>query len=157
MAFLSGSGGIVVDRKYVDIATVVSCGSIPADNSKPQISEGTEVGNVIISPKSTTNRLRITFSVFGTTSTGSGPHTIAVFQDSIADALAAKGFGAGDASLTNGATLVYEYCPATTSAVTISARAGSATGAFKVNGNSGGTAYYGGVGFSSLVVEELKA
>ena len=156
-AYVDANGGTLVQRKYAEIGTVVSCSTIPADNSIPQISEGTEVLSVSITPASITNRLRITFSTFGDVSSGSGPHTVAVFKDSTANALCAKGFARGDASVMNGVTLTYEFVPATTSAVTISARAGSNSGTLNINGNSAGTAFYGGVGFSTLVVEELRA
>jgi hypothetical protein len=156
-AYVDANGGTLVQRKYAEIGTVVSCSTIPADNSIPQISEGTEVLSLSITPASVTNRLRITFSTFGDVSSGSGPHTVAIFKDSTANALCAKGFARGDASVMNGVTLTYEFVPATTSAVTISARAGSNSGTLHINGNSAGTAFYGGVGFSTLVVEELRA
>lgn len=154
---LNAAGGGVVQRKYAQIGTVVSCGTIPADNTIPQISEGTEVLSLSITPTSATNRLRISFSAFGDASSGTGINTLAVFRDAVTDALCAKGYGRGDGSVVNGGNLVFEYVAGTTSAVTISARAGNSTGTLYINGNSAGTAFYGGVGFSTLVVEELTA
>src|SRR5688572_19721678 len=90
LAYIAANAPIeVVDRLVgsyaasADITTV-----IPADDTIPQIGEGTEIISVSITPKSASNRLRATFRGSGATSTGT-TMIAALFAAGGANAIAA--------------------------------------------------------------------
>ncbi len=126
----------------------------------PQITEGTEVLAVTITPKSASSTLVIRFSTFGTCDTANQALTTALFQDSTADALAANGVNITSNSADKALiyTLQHFMTSGTTSATTFRIRMGSeASGTFVVNGKTfGGVARrFGGVASTTLTVEEF--
>ncbi len=137
---------------------------IPRDDvAPPQISEGTEILSVSITPKSTTNKLRCRFkgqvsrSAAGTVvaalfATGTG------ISGTPADARRAVGVTVVSADQAFMADMEVEFVPAITTSVTISVRAGpdAVAGFARLNGSSVGR-LFGGVSAATLVVEEIKA
>lgn len=130
---------------------------IPTDDTIPQNTEGTELVTVTITPISTTNRLRIEWDVFGGLGSA-GSATVALFQDSTANALAARGqFAlAGEIIVIYGS---HEMAAGTTSATTFKIRAGPNSNAvhFYTNGFGAGNRLYGGVASCRLRVTEIYA
>lgn len=128
--------------------------TIPKDDTIPQITEGVEYMTVTITPKSTTNILRITAAIVGAHSAASNI-IAALFQDATANALAvAWGRNVGG-SEGQPVLLSYIMTAGTTSATTFRIRVGGdAAGTFSFNGQ-GGARLFNTASKSSLIVEEL--
>lgn len=153
-----GKSTSLIQRVRSEIATLVACGAtIPEDNTIPQNTEGVEVTTVSITPKSSTNKLRIRALVSGN-SASSQDAFAAIFQDSGANAIAA---GSGSYPTTNECFMIYlevEIVAGGTSAITFKLRVGADTSAnLNVNGRDGGTQRFGGKNISFLEVEEFRA
>lgn len=137
--------------------TAVSTGTtaFPIDDTIPQNTEGDEYMTRAITPGNSSNLLKITVVVNGSSSTNEDCG-IGLFQDSTAGALAAV------STYTNGGnsnqmTLVHYMAAGTTSSTTFKVRAGTAGGnTFTFNG-FGGARKFGGVMSSSITIEEFKA
>ena len=129
---------------------------IPFDGTVPQITEGTEIISVSITPKSVTNKLRVRFSGYGCTSAAQNIIS-AVFRDAIASALFATPVRADAADSPRQIVGEFEFVPATTSAVTIRLRVGPGGGVtLRLNGTTS-TFGFGGIEKTTLIVEEIKA
>jgi hypothetical protein len=135
---------------------ITDTAGIPADDTIPQNTEGTEAMNVTITPKASANTLLIEVSVFGDTTTATVNFVAALFQDSGANALGAvteRDRGGADATCV---TFKYVMTAGTTSATTFKVRFGASSGNAELNGQSGGR-LFGGVACSSIVVTEFWA
>lgn len=148
--------GAVIDRTYAAYtANADLTAQIPADDTIPQNSEGTQIISVSFTPKTTTNRLRLRFQ---------GEASAAVAASVVAALFSSASASAIRSTFTNvsagqGGTLVieHEYVPATTSALTFSVRVGpvSAT-TVRMNGTSAAR-FFGGTMAATLVIEEIAA
>lgn len=130
---------------------------MPFDDTIPQNTEGDEYMTRAITPKSATNKLKITVVVHGGHSATSA-HKIcaALFQDTTAGALAAGYNTLADSGSCGQITFVHYMTAGTTSATTFKVRAGGAdAGTFSFNGQAGGR-IFGGVCASSITIEEIK-
>lgn len=126
---------------------------MPADDTIPQNTEGDEVLTLSITPKFSTSILEITFSSFIVKSTA-GSFQVALFQDSGADAIAAKSFTAlPDAGCLSGA-FQHVMTSGTTSSTTFKIRVGPAANSCIINGIAGGTRRFGGVASTLLTIIE---
>lgn len=152
--------GTIIDRAYSEYTSNANLSTtIPLDDSIPQNNEGTEILTASITPKSTSNRIRVTFQGSGTHTVNDATAIAALFRDSVADALAAIHFLESGADTTTDRTfplpLVFEHAPATLSAITYKIRVGlSASGNLRFNGSSSAR-LFGGVSRATLVVEEI--
>lgn len=151
-----GLTGTVVQAVYgqysssVDISTI-----LPFDASIPQNTEGTEIIVVAITPLSTTNRLRVRLSGMGT-ATAATYMSAALFTNSTANAIAAKGVYTASAGHTQTIELQAEWVPGSVSEQTIRIRVGPASDTMRLNGvHTGGI--FGGIATTSLIVEEIQA
>lgn len=135
---------------YQQVSTV-----IPFDDSIPQNTEGAEILTVSITPKSASNRILISATVQASGTVGF-PGTIALFQDSTANALAAACHQPYATDAHFSVSLQHEMAAGTTGSITFKLRVGpnSGGGVFNVNG-SGGARKFGGVSMTSLVVTEM--
>jgi len=131
-----------------------STGTFPFDNTIPQNTEGTELFTVSITPTSASSKLFIQAVACLGNSAGDWM-TIALFQDSTANALAANLAYQATATGTLMMPLNYYMTAGTTSSTTFKIRYGSNGSTTYVNGNS--SAKYGGVLISSLTVMEIAA
>lgn len=148
-----GSKDQVLQFVSSSLGTVLNCSTptIPADDTIPQNTEGTEVLTVTITPKFSTSNLLITFSsIFSISATGSA--TIALFQDSMANALAAKCYDLSAAGMCG--HFMHVMTSGTTSSTTFKIRAGPAANSLYCNGPDGGGQIMGGVCNTLLTVEE---
>jgi hypothetical protein len=148
--------GDVVQRKFTSTVTAVSgTTTMPFDNSIPQNTEGNEMMTLAITPQHAANLLFVSHvGIYGGTTT-TDTVSVALFQDSTADALAAVGTfrnAAGDVSTI---PLVYMKQAATTSSTTFKIRAGTAEAGTTYLNASNGTTLYGGVGYSALAIMEI--
>jgi hypothetical protein len=126
---------------------------IPVDNTIPQNTEGTEFMSLAITPKSATSKLKIeVVAQFSGDTTSSSP-TVALFQDSTANALAAAAVGSlqyiGDKVFTH-----YMTSPGT-GTYTFKVRIGqNFAGTITFNG-SGSAGLFGGTTPSSITITEV--
>lgn len=147
----------VIQEVYASDATYAdSSGSaIPLDNSIPQNTEGAEAVTVSITPQSTTNILFIEgggpFSISSATDGG----TLALFQDSTADALAATGFELSQVDAMTNVYISHRMSAGTTSSTTFKLRFGSEGTAAYRNGDSSAR-IYGGIAKTWIRVTEFQ-
>ena len=153
---LVGAGGVV--QSVIATSSAVGTGAtiMPQDDTIPQKTEGDEFLSLAITPKKTTNRLVIEAMIAGA-HTASVIHTIALFQDATADALAAMPGRVDTVDKMFQMGLIHEMQAGTISATTFKIRVGgSLAGTFTRNGISGGR-QYGGVASSFLRITEFAA
>lgn len=140
--------------------TAVAVGStvIPADDTIPQNTEGTQFMSQAITPKSATNRLVIEGNVFCNTQSTSNA-IIALFQDSTANALGAWEQYNTTATAILNISFNYTMIAGTTSSTTFKIRGGAASGNFGFNGINtagAGTRRFGAITKSQIRVTEYK-
>lgn len=131
-----------------DVSTV-----IPADNTIPQSGEGDEVVSLAITPKATTNLLRIQFSCWGVMNPG-GAITAALFSSASANALQAVVNGGGVQATT--LNIDFVMAAGVTTALTFSVRVGPSAGvAGYYNKNYTGE-YFSTAANSFLCITEIQ-
>lgn len=150
-----------LDGRIVQIVNTetgaVATGSttIPADDTIPQITEGTEFMTLAITPVSTTNKLLIEVKIQLACATTGRVLTAALFQDSTANALAV---GVQESNIASGLYQIsfsYYMIAGTTISTTFRVRAGVQTsGTVTING-AAGNRLYGGVLVSSITITEI--
>lgn len=151
----TASGGLV-SKAYASSADNSSLSAtIPFDDSIPQITEGTEVLTVQVTPQSITNRVRLRFQAFGACSSVGNRAAAALFMNSTADALAATGQASVNTVAGLRFTLEFEHVPATLSTITYRIRVGPSAsdgGTLRLNGTSAAR-LFGGVAVATLIAE----
>lgn len=154
-ALSNTTSGTVVGRAYGEYLVNTALNTtIPHDDTIPQVGEGTEIISVSITPKSTTNRIRVRFQGMITTASGVDNCTAALFLNGGTNAIAATGITTGAAGYGYSITLDFEHVPGSLSAQTYSIRVGAQTYVAYMNGVNG-TRRYGGIARSTLILEEL--
>jgi hypothetical protein len=129
-------------------------GTIPIDNTIPQITEGTEFMTLAITPTTTTSKLVINVCIQLDKNNGN-TLTVALFQDSTANAIASQFYGALGSGISMPLTFTHSMTSGTTSSTTFRVRAGSeAAGTVTRNGRGGGR-IDGGVAVSSITIYEV--
>lgn len=158
VASLHPTGSVVQTVSTSDAAVTSVSASIPADDTIPQSSEGTQILSLAITPTSSSNILEIEVVVPVGFSTSTAIGVAALFQDSTANALLAVAVATdtGDAA---GKQMVMQHrmTAGTTSSTTFKVRLGTNTGNVHVNANGSGTRYFGGVSVSRITIREIKA
>lgn len=136
-------------------ASVVTCNTaIPYDDTIPQNTEGNEVLTLAITPSSASSTLLITFECQATASATSNQWSMALFQDTTADALAATSVRC-TVSTSQCGLLRYVMTSGTTSSTTFKIRVGPSGGAATyVNGDNTGNRLMGGVSLATLTIVE---
>lgn len=138
------------------ILTAVSQTTVmPSDDSIPQNTEGDEVLTASITPLSATSTLEIIFSACSNVAvTGNSVVTVALFQDTTANALLAKSLFIGQTQ-SNAIYLQHFISTGSTSATTFKIRCGpSVAGTTRINAISGGTQLFNGVAQTILTIIE---
>lgn len=156
----TGNGTNAIQQIQYQEVTATSSGTtqMPCDDSIPQSGEGVEFLTKAITPKATTNILVIEASLLlGFNADVSVENqTVALFQDSTANALAATStwFPVSGATLT--IPLRHVMLAGTTSATTFKIRSGNHNaGTTRLNGTAG-SRRFGGVAASTLKITEYK-
>lgn len=149
--------GTVVDRAYAELNTTIAyTAQIPTDNTIPQITEGTQVLSVTITPKSTTNRIRLSFAAFASANAVNNI-SAALFSSLNANALNAHSIIEPTSGYSGALSIQKETVPGVISAVTYSVRVGpNAASSMYLNSN-GTTALFGGAAWATLIAEEIQA
>jgi len=154
-AYQNPAAGMVVQVVNVETgAYAIGTTVIPYDDSIPQNNEGDEYMTLSITPKSATNKLKI--EVVLNSNSANHQETVALFQDSIADALAAiNNYSYGGSPYSKGFT--HFMVAGTTSPITFKVRAGSDSAyAVWFNGYNGVGRRLGGVYASSITITEVQ-
>lgn len=153
---VTGSNYLIVDRAYAEYTANASLTTIiPLDDTIPQNTEGTQILSVSITPKNITNRLRISFQGNATSTATPIAVICALFSSASANAIAASIISVPTLDYSETLTMVYEYVPATTSALTFTVRVGpSSAASVRLNGNTVGR-FFGGASRATLVVDEI--
>lgn len=151
----AGTSGIVVQVVNTQTgASATGTTIVPADDSIPQQSEGTEFMTLAITPTDAANRLHIEVVWIGTAATAVRTIAISLFQDSTADALATGLRFIDTVSTIMTVAFAYDMVAGTTSATTFKVRAGvNISGTITFNGALGGR-LYGGALASSITITE---
>ncbi len=130
--------------------------AIPIDDTIPQITEGDQYMTLAITPRTTTSTLVIQVTA-NINNTNAQTNTVALFQDSTANALAAQAVTTGTASEKVPSSFVYTMTSGTTSSTTFRVRAGGPTGATTTFNGSASARLLGGVFTSSIIITEYAA
>lgn len=157
----------LANKKYVDAHGVVqvvntqtgavssSSAAIPLDDTIPQNTEGAEVMTLAITPKSATNKLKIDV-VVNCSNVATGQFlTIALFQDTTADALAVTHNRQTTAQGLEVSSFTHFMTAGTTSSTTFKIRIGGTASATTFNGINTARKF-GGVLASSITITEIK-
>lgn len=151
---IAPAGAVLQTVQAVNSTFSTVLGIIPADNTIPQNSEGNEILTASITPSSSSNKILVRAVFFGSTFSVIST-TMAIFRDSIANAIAAVRFVGGGYD-TSG-VIEWLDSPASTSALTYKMRAGPAVSdPLYVNGINTGTQVYNGVGRCTITLQEIK-
>lgn len=152
----AGAAGSVVKTQTTTSQTMLTgTTTIPFDNTIPQSGEGTEFITATITPATSGNKIRIEANIYGAYSVAATV-TAALFQDSVANALAAVAVQTTTTNQNIVLRLSWEITTASVSAHAFKIRIGGSTaGTFTLNGNAG-AAIFGGVAASTLSLTEVK-
>lgn len=150
------ASGSVVQVVNVQSGTYGSTtATIPLDNTIPQNTEGTEFFTLSITPTSATSKLLIQVGA-QTAPTGAAWITIALFKDSIANALSAASTYQNVSTGANTQSLSYYMTAGSTSTTTFKLRYGITGGTAVING-TGGTALFNGTSSTYMTIMEIAA
>ena len=141
------------DNTDVELSTT---SVVPNDDTKPQISEGTNLGlSVTMTPSSATHRFKISFDGWFIPSTNN-TIIVSLFDGNGTDALKTYGLAQTTAGYFLPLAFNYAYTPGDTTARTFTVRFGvtSGTGYFL---RSTSANLYGGANVATLIAEEFKA
>jgi len=153
--------GSVIQKVTSTDATVLGplSGSIPADDTIPQSSEGDLVFSFpAFTPKSASSTLVIHVNLWGSTSSSFAYPTWAVFNSGSANAIGAgRGWPDNGSGNAGGIAIIAKEASASTSARTYTVRVGISGGNWYINGNTTGTRRFGGVSFIVGTIGEIAA
>lgn len=131
---------------------------IPFDDTIPQNTEGDQYMSLAITPKATTNKLKIDVVIVLASSLATNQMAAALFQDSTANALAAAIHSTPSSGGHPTVIKFTHYMTAgTISATTFKVRGGAGTAATTTFNGSGGARLLGGVMASSITITEIAA
>jgi len=139
------------------VASSTGTTTFPVDDTIPQKTEGDEKFTLAITPKSATNKLMFDVRVFAANSAQYAWLTVALFQDSIANAIASgTTMVAAQANGIGQLSFVHQQTSGTTSAATFKVRIGCSGGTTTLNGHGNGSRLHGGTLTSSLTIYEIQ-
>lgn len=146
------AAGSVVQTAYAEYTTNADLTTfIPGDDTIPQVTEGTQVLSQAITPKTTTNRVRVQVSGVGAT-VAADLLSIALFRNGGANAIASIGITSTGSIVPF--DLVFEDVPGSTSAQTYTVRVGGGTQTARLNGTTGAR-YLGGTMRTTVALTEI--
>lgn len=145
--------GLVLQQvRFETGAVATGSTAIPHDDTIPQITEGDQYMSLAITPISSTSKLLI--QVIACVNNASADYsTVALFQDSTANALAVTQGYAANTSVALTVPLTHSMTSGTTSATTFRIRIGGTGGTITFNGISA-SRLFGGVMASSIIITE---
>ncbi|TAL39627.1 MAG: hypothetical protein EPN97_02060 [Alphaproteobacteria bacterium] len=148
------AGSIIqtVSATYASNADLTT--TIPLDDTIPQITEGTEVVTVSITPTSASSMIEVSFCAFGSAS-AAAVLIAALFKDTGSNALQVSTMVAGGGSLPDCISLTYFENAANTSARTYRIRVGLNSGTCRLNGTLT-SRMFGGAAAAYIIAREIK-
>jgi len=150
----SGFGKIVQCVQTTSTTAGSTAVTLPSDTSIPQNTEGYELMTLAITPTSASNKLLITSIVHMSANSGPYHTTLALFQDSTADALAVADDVNDGANYLASVNLRYWMTAGTTSSTTFKIRVGSNIGTCYFGRTSSYDPFCGGVLQHNLTITE---
>jgi hypothetical protein len=152
-----GGGSVLLQSIYAEyLGSAGLAVVIPADNTIPQNTEGTQIITANITPTTIGNRIRATFRGFAGGNQLNAVATVALFRDAIANALTAAGILINTGGATNHLTMTFEETVASLALRTYAVRAGPSVNLMQFNANNLTTnQLYGGVARATLTLDEL--
>lgn len=135
--------------------TDITSTTLPLDDTIPQSGEGIQIISTAITPLSSTNRIRMTFTGQCTLST-TGSIAVSLFRTGDANAVGASYVGIPSANIAAQLVVTAEFVAGTTSSITLVARAGVTSGTARFNGSTAAR-LFGGASQAVLRIEEIKA
>jgi hypothetical protein len=147
------SGTVLQVVNYQTGALATGGTAIPQDDTIPQITEGNEYMTLAITPRSATSLLLVEVVCVSSPS-GADWITVALFQDAIANALAATITYFAGANEAAPLDLIYSATSGSTTARTFRVRGGTASSTFTFNG-ANSARRMGGVCSSSITITEV--
>jgi hypothetical protein len=149
------AGAILQVVNYQTGAVATGTTTLPFDNSTPQNTEGTQYMTLAITPTSSSSKLIISVKALFTFSVADNALTVALFQDSTANALASTFSSIDKAGYVLPFVISHYMTAGTTSATTFKVRAGSdAAGTTTFNGSSG-SGFMNGTFASNITITEI--
>lgn len=150
-----GSGAVVQVKNYQTGAVATGTTLIPADDTIPQNTEGTEFMTLAITPTNASNKLVIQVHSNLTSHTATRYLIAALFQDSTANALAASWYWQQVADGSAAVGFTYVMTAGTTSATTFKVRGGTDQASTITLNGGDGARFFGGVMMSSITITEV--
>lgn len=151
--------GTIIQTAYAESTANTSCsGSIPLDDTAPEITEGTEFLTRTFTPLKASSKLLITVraSFGGTSNNTDGAYSIFSTISGVSTCIDAgflKGEQTGDDEVSFCSQVMVDAL--TTDARTFSVRAGRQSGAFILNTFATGTPIFGGKSKATITVQEI--
>ena len=152
--------GLAVQTIYTaDSAAASGSTTTPYDNTIPQNTEGNQFLSATITPTNASNIIEIEAELMLCENSNTGDVvTVALFQDSTADALKAVSGTKEQGLFADMVRIFHRMTAGTTSATTFKIRAGMDIGQINFNSSAGGaTRLYGGVAGSYIKITEIQA
>ena len=152
-------GAVVQVVNVMDGAVATGTTTMPIDDTMPQNTEGDEFMTLAITPKATTNKLKIEVIVNASNTTNDA-WVVALFQDAIANGLGASTKSQDHVTTpqSNPVPLTHYMAAGTISEITFKVRIGRAAGAGTITFNGDDSVrQFGGVSASSITITEVKA
>ena len=151
-----GPPGILIQRIHVvDGAVATGTGTIPEDDTIPQNTEGNEFITATITPMGTATILCIRVRIFVAVDAASSSMTMALFQNSVANALAVSSDLSNGVNTTIALDLEFFMVSGTTSPITFRIRAGSDSASTMTFNGASGVRKWGGKLASTITIWEL--
>ena len=154
---LNRAGNVIQVVNYQTGAVATGTTTIPFDNTIPQNTEGNEYMSLSITPTNANNKLLINVKSIFTSSSSDQAFTLALFQDSTANALASTFSSIDKAGYVLPFIFSHYMTAGTTSSTTFKMRAGGSSGGTATFNGSAGSGYMGGTFASSIVIMEIAA
>lgn len=151
-------GAVIQVANYTTGALATGTTTVPADNTAPTSSEGTQFMSLAFVPKHANNKLKITVVACLSPSTGVTTYvTTSLFKSTSTAALASVMQTSHATSSMFIANFVHYMTAGTTDSLTFTVRSGPHTAGTLTFNGAGGAAVLGGVMASSITIEEIQA
>lgn len=149
------AGSVVQVVNTLVVTSTTGTTVVPYDDTIPQSSEGDEYMTLAITPNATANKLMIEVVFNGANSAAGDGFTVALLQDSTADALNAQSEYI-EANELHQFSFIHYMAAGTTSATTFKVRAGGGSAGTTTFNGASGARKLGGILASSITITEIK-
>ena len=144
-----------INHVYTETSAALTISSvIPYDDTIPQSTEGTQILSANITPRKAGNIIHASTTFWGERNAGCNQATVAIFQSGSVDALAADSTENVSANFPVIGTLATDFTALGTTPLTFTVRVACDAGSFFLNSTAAGARRFGGVGKSTLTLDE---